>query len=93
MLLKEAAREIGVEEERLRGWVEMFEWLSEELDEKQVEIARRIKELEDRGFTLAGIRRRLFEEFGPPMPRRFLRALRHKLEEILTFLREDDKID
>ncbi len=73
--------------------MEMYEWLSDELDEKQLEIAERIRQLEDKGFTLAGIRRRLFEEFGPPMPRRFLRSLRAKLLEILTFLGGDDKID
>ncbi len=92
MELKEAAKKIGIEPVRLSQWIEVFEWLSDDMDEKQVEIAQRIKELEERGFTLAGIRRRLFEEFGPPMPRRFLRRLRGKLAEILTFLEGDDKI-
>lgn len=93
MKLIDVSRELNIPIEKLKEWVENYEWLNPDaIGEKQIEIIKRIRELERNGYTLAGIRRRLIEEFGPPADRSILLRIREELRSLLTFLRSDDNI-
>lgn len=94
MKFKEVAEMLGIPPAKLEEWTKNYEWLNYgKFGEKQLQIVKRINELEKRGYTLAGIRRRIFEEFGPPVNRSPLLRIRRELVSLLTFLRSDDNIN
>ncbi len=90
MNLKEAAEKLKIPLRKVEEWRENYEWLKrEKITEMHINVLKRIQEFEKEGYTLAGIRRRLFEEFGPPMSHFSLLKIREGLADLLTFLRSN----
>ncbi len=98
---EQLCQKLELDEAQLREWEREFPWVrarqgegGEFYDEEQLKILRRIKQLYEKSLTIAGIRRKLMQEFGPPVKKRedLLAFIRKELRSILTVLQRNGSI-